>query len=217
VSLFRVFAVCLALITSSISCLQLRSDSDEKQEKKAAESQVTQLQRSRADQEAQIQGYEAQLRAQNGRIETLEDQMQKVQAANEELQKKVTANEDRIKNDEQALLQLDQMMKSKPSKPPVVAEDSDKGSDKKKNPYDEAEDHFAQKDWKKALTLYEKYRVKNPNGEHYPMATYKMAVSFQELKMNKEAKLFYEEVVEKFPKSKVAKQATFRLNQMKKK
>ncbi len=216
---FKNILLLLVLLTLNTACLKTRGEVDD--EDKIVQSQVNQLQRSKADQEANLQNYEGQIRTLNGRIETLEHQVTQLSTDKEELYRKLNENDSRFKQLEQALLQVEQgqTVVLKPTTParsndetPATKKDS-----KKRTTFDDAEEFFAQKEWKKAVVLYQKYRDKNPNGSDIAAATYKMGVCFQEMKMNKESRVFYDEVVEKHGKSKFAKMAQTRLSQMKKK
>ena len=71
------------------------------------------------------------------------------------------------------------------------------------------------KKFKDAILAYQKYRDGNPKGRHYGEATFKMGVCFQEMGLKDEAKVFYEEVISKFPGSKDAKKAAVRAKQLK--
>lgn len=192
-------------------CLKTWSDVSDQEEKKIGPNQVQTLQKQKADQEAQYQSYEGQLRAMNGRIETLEHQNEVLSREKEDNRQLIGALESRIKALEEGILQLDQKTEAMRKAPPAASIESDK-----KSVYDEGDEYFGRKEWKKAITSFQKYRETNPKGEHFADATYKMGVAFQELKMNKEAKVFFDDVIERFPKSKSARSATYRLNQIKK-
>lgn len=90
-----------------------------------------------------------------------------------------------------------------------------KGSAKGPNNWVVAEDQFSKKEWKKAILGFQKYRELNPTGKRYASATYKIGVCFQELGMKSEAKVFFEEVAEKYPKSSESKEAKVRLKSLK--
>ena len=90
------------------------------------------------------------------------------------------------------------------------------GKESKKALLKEADDHFARKDWKKAIAVYNKYRESNPKGSDFAKSTYQIGVCFQELGMKSEARAFFDELIEKFPKDSLAKKASFRINQLKK-
>jgi TolA-binding protein len=61
------------------------------------------------------------------------------------------------------------------------------------------------------MLQYDEYKKKAPKGKSIPEAIYKTGVCFQELGMKDEAKVFYQEITAKFPKSEFAKKAQIRL------
>ena len=73
--------------------------------------------------------------------------------------------------------------------------------------FNKAEQLFQQEKWKLAIIQYEKYRAQNKKGKMYKESTLKIGMCFQKLEMQKEAKVFFREVVESFPKSESAKVA----------
>lgn len=73
--------------------------------------------------------------------------------------------------------------------------------------FKEAERFFKKENWKQAIINYEKYREKNKTGKFYKKATFQIGLCFQKLTMHKEAKVFFREVLESFPKSAEAKEA----------
>ncbi|MEC9283290.1 MAG: tetratricopeptide repeat protein [Bdellovibrionota bacterium] len=85
----------------------------------------------------------------------------------------------------------------------------------KKGIFERAQDHMASKDWKKAILEFENYRKKYPKGRRVSLATYNIGVCFQELKLNEEAKAFYQETLDKYPKTDAFRKAKYRLNQLK--
>jgi tol-pal system protein YbgF len=68
-----------------------------------------------------------------------------------------------------------------------------------------AESYFAQKQYKKAIVDYSKFPEKFTTSKHMPQALYKIGASFEALGMKDDAKGFYQELLEKFPKSAEAK------------
>lgn len=103
-----------------------------------------------------------------------------------------------------------------PEKPTAKSKEKEKAEEK--NPraaYDEGEALFNQKKFKEAILSYQKYRDTHPKGKMYADATYKMGVCFQEAGLKDEAKVFFEEVINKFSGSKESKKAAFRLKQLK--
>jgi TolA-binding protein len=197
---------------SLTGCLMTRSEVSEEQR---MQQQVSQLQKTRADQDATFQNFDERFRSLTGRVETLEHQNQILNQEKEDLKAKVAAAESRFKELEQAILQVEHSTTLKPKeedRPEVTT-----GSSKKRTAFDEAEEFFAQKQWKKAIAFYQKYRDKNASGSDFGTATLKIGQCFQELKMYKEARVFFEEVVEKYPKTRLSRTAQAKLNQIKKK
>lgn len=132
---------------------------------------------------------------------------------------------------ENSKLQAETSSGSKSDKNDKSSDHRDRGSDKnsvsgmkaekiepknKSASFNQAEEAFKQKDWKKAILTYQKYRDDNPKGAKFAESTYKIGVSFQELGLKDEAKTFYDEVLTRYPQSDVAKKAKYRLSQMKK-
>lgn len=69
------------------------------------------------------------------------------------------------------------------------------------------EAYFNLKQFKKAIVDYSKFPEKFQNSRHTPTALLKIAQSFEALGMRDDARSFYQELVEKFPKSPEAKKA----------
>jgi TolA-binding protein len=215
-----VAAPIVLLALSLTACLKTRSEMAEDNEKQVIQSQVSQIQKAKADQDANLQSYESQIRMLNGRVETLEHHVNQLSTEKEMLSKKLSENDERFKQLEQALLQVEQQREQTVTLKPAPSDDKTdkKESGKKpKSAFDEAEDFYNGKQWKKAVVLFQKYRDKSPNGPDVAAATLKIGICFQEMKMNKEAKVFYEEVLDKHSKTRFAKIAQTRLAQLKKK
>lgn len=181
---------------------------------------------------ASQEDYFEQIRALTGRVEEVENQLNQINAADsgnkeaaskerQAFDQKFVAYEDALKKIEvQVLALMDDIAKLKAADAAKEAAKTEKADKKasKKNPkatYDEAEQLFKQNKFKEAILIYQKYRDANPKGKFYPDATYKMGVCFQEVGLKDEAKVFFEEVVNKFPGSKEAKKAAFRSKQLK--
>jgi TolA-binding protein len=207
-------------------CFQTRSEIAEKEDRQKLQQQVSQTQTSKAEQESKLQDLEATMRQMNGRLELIEHRMnndlesrQKETAGKEMTQKQIV---DQMKVFQEELTRLDQKMNeidSRKSSGGVAAAGGRNVKEKEKETdpesWVEAEQRFTQKDWKKAILSYQKYRDENGKGKNFAEATYKIGVSFQELGKRDEAKAFYEEVLEKFPKSKTASKAQYRLKTLK--
>ncbi len=71
--------------------------------------------------------------------------------------------------------------------------------------FEKAEQFFKEEKWKSAIISYERYREQNKKGQFYEKATFQIGRCFQKLGMQKEAKVFFREVMESFPGSDMAK------------
>lgn len=80
--------------------------------------------------------------------------------------------------------------------------------------YLEGDDFFKKEQWQNAILSYEKYRSKNPDGPHWSEATFKIGRSFEQLELFQEAKAFYQEILDKQPKSSMAHKAQNRIQQL---
>jgi TolA-binding protein len=69
------------------------------------------------------------------------------------------------------------------------------------------ESYFKLKQYKKAIVEYSKFPEKFTHSSRMPEALYKIGLSFEALGMKEDAKGFYQELVEKYPKSPEAKKA----------
>jgi TolA-binding protein len=174
---------------------------------------------------ARFEEYDEQIRNLNGRMDTLENHLTQNSAAAQgekasvtEMAKytdqKFSAYEEELKKLDAKIAALSAELEKVKSQPAPAASTVTAGKSSKTS-YDEAEGLFDAKKWKEAIVSYQKYRDQNPKGKMYADSTYKIGVCFQELKMKDEAKAFFEEVTAKFPKSKEAKKAAFRLKQLK--
>ncbi len=181
---------------------------------------------------ARTEDYDDQFRQLNGRVDTIENQMGQINAANEGEKKSVTdmakyadqkftAYEEELRKMEAKIASLEQELatvkaaSAEPKPTPSAGSIAGAISGKGKTAYDEGEDLFIAKKWKEAIVSYQKYRDTYPKGKMYADSTYKIGVAFQELKMKEEAKAFFDEVISKFPKSKEAKKAAFRMKTLK--
>lgn len=173
---------------------------------------------------ARLEEFDEQIRNVNGRIDSIENQLsQNTAAAQSEkasvtemakyTDKKFSAYEEELKNLEAKVAALSaevETLKAQAAAPKAETPAAT-ATGGKKTPYDEGEELFSAKKWKEAIVAYQKYRDQYPKGKMYADSTYKIGVCFQELKMKDESKAFFEEVTSKFPNSKEAKKAAFRL------
>lgn len=182
-----------------------------------------------ANQQAQVQSLEEQIRNLNGRIATLENSLGQVGAEKQDVEARMlnerSQMEARLKVYEEALSKMEQqylsvsqklegLQMAKESAPAAAAAATatpKKTASGKPDFFAQAEEDFKKKSFRQAIVNYQKYREANSKGSNYAEATYKMGVCFQELKMKDEATPFFNEVVEKYPKSKAAEKAKLRL------
>lgn len=201
-----------------------RADVKEAEQKKQMQDTVVHLQRNTADTNNRFADIESDLRSMNGRVEVLENRLSQATQERDRLKssseqvnadnaKKVQVLQEEVaKLNEQVGMLVAEMTAMKAAAheaamaPPAA----------KKDLFDQAEESFEKKDWKKAILNYQKYRDSNPKSKKFPEATYKIGVSFQELGMKDEARTFLDEVVAKFPNSPDAKKARTRLKSLKK-
>lgn len=217
-----------------LGCLQTRSEMKEAEQRNVIKSQVANLQKDRAGSESRFQEIENDLRTFNGKVEEVEHKLEisnrESRADKEKYLDDQQKTADRLKHLEEAISALDQKLEivktefakmavaEPPSKSKGSADkQSDKQGDKQKGPYSLAEEFFANKEWRDAILQYQQYIERWPKGSYVANATYKIGVCFAELGHAQEAKVFFEEVIAKFPGSSQAKSATTRLKPAKKK
>lgn len=220
------------LCLSLTACLKTRSDVREITQKQVIQQEVTKLQRTSADVSGRFSEVEEDLRDIRGRVEVLEHQKgqgtQESESAKKfaadqaaEANKKILLLQEGLSTLEKTVFQLNAEVNAlRAEKAALVAQNTAAQAramtESKKGSYELGQEFFDQKDWKKAILNYQKYRDDNPDGKKFADATYKMGVSFQEMGMKEEAKTFYDELVSRFPNSNEAKKAKIRLKSLKK-
>lgn len=172
---------------------------------------------------------EETIRALNGRIEVLENNVVQLQKENAKLSEP-SADAAKIATLQEALSKMElQIQKLEgagtTAQAPAATESKHKSSDDnlktsipaselantKKTSYDVAEELFSKKDWKKAILSYQKFAEEYPKSKLVPDAKYKTGVSFQELGLKDEALAFYEEVSVQYPQTQAGKKAKIRI------
>ncbi len=213
-------------------CLRTREDIKEVEAASAMRDQVSTLQKVHADSSTRLEELQDQNRNLNGRIEELEHRLSEREkesgSGKEEIQK--TLDESKRNNEllQESISKLETQLQALQEEIVAVrakeaakvskgdeSKDKDKDKEKDKSLIEAALGNFQDKKWKEAILKFDQYREKNPKGKHVAEATYKTGVCFQELGMNDEAKVFYQEVVAKFPQSDMAKKAQYRLKSLK--
>lgn len=217
------FIIISSYLTLLPACLLTRHDIRNQENEKQLEIQVKNLQTINADTENHVVNLDQSVRELSGRVEIIENNSKtgEQKKANKDLEKEtklqiyeqaISKNEKEIQILKDELLGLKKLIKLK-----KVAK-SKKAKTKKKNipkgNYTSGQYHFNKKDWKNAITGYQKYREMNPKGKRYAESTYKIGVCFHELGMTDNAKIFFQEVVEKYPKSKESKKSKYRMKKL---
>ncbi len=214
---YLVLILCAPLMACLTTRGQLREDE--------LKTKVTELQTTKADAENRFQEYDGQFRELNGRVEVLEkyhrDLAAKNQSDTQNQQNDKQILDNKFKLIEEALLKFEKeiqalqesvealkVQKAKEAAAPAA-------TSKKENSFTQGDAEFTAKNWKKAIASYQSYRDANPKGQKYSEATYKIGLCFSELGMKSEAKAFLDEVVEKFPKTRMAEKAQLRLKNLK--
>ena len=220
VSLVGVFAL------TGCETFMTREDIKRQEEDRQIRETVTTMQKSKADRDNRLSDMEGDLRSMNGRIEALEHNQQGSSKSQESeiqaLKKMVEAQNEKLKlienhmdATEQRLTAAIQAMAEKPSaaSAPEPAVKGGKKAAASEAAFEDAENAFTSKDYKKAIVKFQNYRDKYPKGPKQAEAAYKIWVCFAELGMKKDAKEFWQEVLEKYPSSPIAKKAKSRLGQ----
>ena len=212
------------LLTSCLAGLQTRNEI--KGSDRQVDSSRPSAPSAKAEQESRIQYLEEQNRYLTGQIEELQHSIRQNNSSKttDDLSRRMQNLEDKVLAYGETLMLYDKELNTlrangatSSSAVAVSAKSAAaKSSAEDSNPFTKAESLFGKSQWKNAILEYNKYRENYPKGKNYSEATYKIGVCFQELKMQEDAKGFFQEVVEKYPKSKFAKSAKYRLNQLKK-
>ena len=209
--------------------LMTRTDVREVEQKRQMQDQVVNLQRTHADTNNRFSDIESDLRSMTGRLEVVENKLQRSDRDRENLKalaenssadsskKLVLIQEEMLRLQEQVSVlttELNAMKAALAANAESMAAANAEKAAAKKDLFEQAEESFDKKEWRKAILNYQKYRDANGKSKRFPEATYKIGVSFQELGMKDEAKTFFDEVVSKFPKSSEAKKAKTRLKSL---
>ncbi|MGZ3721520.1 MAG: tetratricopeptide repeat protein [Bdellovibrionales bacterium] len=232
------YIVALLGLTVMVGCLKTRAELEAEETGKVQERQTISQQKSAAPaaKASHVGGQsvkapppadrseemDEQMRNLSGRVEAneaavqqmhvLEQQKKEAWIKDQQMQsQKLQAYEDAIRKLEAQVQALSEEVAHLKAPPPEPAAAPAKGG---KNSFETGEELFTGKKWKEAIVSFQKYRDQNPKGKQYADATYKIGVCFQEIGMKDEAKSFMEEVTAKFPNSKEAKKAAFRLKSL---
>lgn len=206
------------------ACLKTRGDVKESEQTKVQQQQVVSMQKAEAE-SRQVE-IDEEMRNINGRIETLENKLQSTDQDKEkkQLQDLIVEQNKKMLLLQEALAKLETQVGALNSELQNVraekltdAKSVEKKAEKKVGGQFEAGlEYFGNKDWKRSILSFQKYRDENPNGAKLALATLYIGDSFKELGMKDESKSFYDEVVAKYPKTAEAKTAKSRLKALKK-
>ncbi len=219
----NILSIAFAIFIFS-GCLVTRSEVGSQDQTRANNQKMAENQKEQAEQKPDPEEVIRQL---IGRIEVLEAQINQMKAekAAQSQNPQPSVDAAKVQAMQEALIKLEgQMQKIEAEKQAVTAAaaakvqaDEELKTQGKFSPFQVAEVHFKNKEWKKAILSYQKYSEDSPKGKMVAEAKYKIGVSFQELGLKDEAIAFYEEVVAQFPATEIGKKAKFRLTQIKKK
>lgn len=216
-SVMRVIGSVLVLVIFGFlgGCLKTRTQLGEGEERRPVQRQVVNQQQREAQERLLEAEFNEQFRELSGRMSELQYQMEQLQSRQgtntNSSENRLEAYEEALKSLEQSVLRLTAEVQDLKKKDSVGGN----RSQPVRSDYDKAEEAFGKKKWREAIVAYQDYRDKNPKGQHYGDATYKIGVAFQELGMKAEAKAFYEEVLDKFPDTSDARRADYRLKNLK--
>jgi TolA-binding protein len=224
INTFKVlFLVCTLLATGC--ALKTRSEVNPSEQSFISRRKQQEVQKAESAKNTQVAATDPEetIRALNGRIEVLENNVIQLQKENAKLAEpsaesaKIAALQDALSKME---LQI-QKLEGSATAPETKHKSSDDNlkatlppaelANTKKTSYDVAEELFSKKDWKKAILSYQKFAEEYPKSKLVPDAKYKTGVSFQELGLKDEALAFYEEVSVQYPQTQVGKKAKIRI------
>lgn len=222
-----------SLLFLGTGCLMTRSEVSGQDQAKTSSQKQADNQKAEAEKEKEVDPNEL-TRQLIGRVEVLEAQLVQLRAEKQQAPPPVAApnpmDAQKLQALQEAVFKLEaQLQKIEAEKHAVQAQataqvtakaqaaEDELKAQAKFTPYQIAEAHFKNKEWKKAILSYQKYSEDFPKGKSVADAKYKIGVSFQELGLKDEAIAFYEEVVAQFSTTEAGKKAKSRLAQIKKK
>lgn len=208
--------LCLAGCPPFTTREEIRQQEDEKQLK----DQVSTIQKTHADSEQKYGDIQNDIRVIAGRVDSVEHNQdvssREMRSEIENLKKQVIAENEKIKLLEQHVdsteVKLTNAIQAIGTGGSQASSVSGSRSEKL-SPLEEADQHFKNKEFKKAIVNYQAYLEKHEKGVKAAEATYKIGVCFSELGMKKNAKEFYVATIENFSGTTFAKKAKIRLAQ----
>jgi TolA-binding protein len=205
--------VALAAVSlSSASCLQTRSAL---RDQPGQAPKISPQQQKAAEEAIQKDNLDKEFRELYGRIEAVENQIKIVSDGEKTkaLETRVAQMETEMNLLRDTLSELNAKAKKDAQ---MLSSDQRALIEKKNKPtvLEEATKHFEDKKWEDAILAYEEYRKTNPKGKEYAEATLKIGLCFQNMGLKDDAKVFFKEVVDKYPKTKEADTAKTKLKKL---
>jgi TolA-binding protein len=202
----RIVILAMPLILAGCPLLT-RNDMEQAEQKKSMQDQVVTLQKNTADQQSKFNEINDELRELSGRIEVLENRLN----TNSADKNRAQSIQDEQLAETNKKVQLLQEEIGRLEGQIAALSGGEVAAKQPAGLFEQGEESFSKKDWKKAILSYQKFRDSNPKSKKFAEATFKIGMSFQELGMKEEAKTFYEEVISKFPTTPFAKAARSKL------
>ena len=199
------------------SCLYTHQQVKQLEKSEKVESNIYSVQKHVANQDAEFQEINENIRHINGQFEVIQKNIKDLQIQNQTLQKQMEERDKKHQENFRLLEQEIELLQSGRSK---RNKKSSKRSKAKKNKkigllFQKANQYFKNKRWKQAIINFENYRQQSPaKNISFAHATYKIALSFDKLGMKEDAKTHFEELVRYFPRSNLAQKAKSYLNKM---
>lgn len=227
-------AVLLTAVLLTVSACKTKSELRREQELERLKQEVSQVRGTRADSEVLAE----ELRVEMSRLgNVVEEQAQLNRKQYEELRQEVTTMTARLQALEQKAV-AEETRPAAPEKPapggyeagkklfeegqyedaievlrPVAK--NKKGEEGRKSLFLLGESYFATKDYASAALEFSEYKKKYPKDSLVPNAIYRQANAFRSMGKAKEAKLFYQELVDRFPKNNLTAKAKTEMKKLK--
>lgn len=233
----KVFFTLLSLmVTASLISCRTKSEIRREQEFERLKQEVTQTRGDRAEVDSSVEELRVEM-AKLGNV--IEEEAQGRRKESEELRKEVTALaarlqalEQRAVSEELAQKQVVQE-KAKASYDSgrrlydegkyeeaievlkAVVENQPKSEDGKKAQFLLGESYFSTKEYRLSGSEFSRFLKNFPKDAMVPNAIYRLAASLKEMGNGKDAKLFYEELIQRYPNSPFAKKARVDIKRLK--
>ena len=226
-----IIPLCISLLCSA--CLKTRTQLRDEGPDEGRSVPATQVQDVQPSGQYAIEELKSELTQLVGRVDELE-RNHRESAKNQGNQAEIKHVEDRMSAMEQKISHFEESLEKLQGNPALVNADElfqkakaqfedeeyeaasnsfatylkiPKGKHIEEATYLRAESYFKLKQYKKAIVDYSKFPEKFKQSSRMPVALYKIGLSFEALGMKEDANGFFQELVEKYPKSSEAKKA----------